>query len=99
MAARYVDALRAVGITRMSSSATSPMVELDTYYGTVYIRYPADMQPVAFVLELRNGWLSASAPSFDAARDQRTLAALVPEAVRVTIGSNDLGYARANPWH
>lgn len=42
---------------------------------------------------------SATAATFDRAKDGQVLASLVPEAVRVTAANNRLGWLRANPWH
>jgi hypothetical protein len=39
------------------------------------------------------------ATSFDPVRDAQLLAALVPEAVRVTAANNRLEWLRANPWN
>ncbi len=75
------------------------MVRLDTSYGAVYVRYPAEAQPLAFVLDIGPDGLQARAATFDRARDGQMLAALVPEAVRMTAANNWMGWLRANPWH
>ena len=74
------------------------MVRLETAYGSVYVRSPA-AEPRAFVLDIGPDSLRASAPAFDRVKDDRMLATLVPEAVRVTAANNVLGWHRANPWH
>ena len=75
------------------------MVRLETGYGAVYVRYPAAAEPLAFVLDIDPDRMEATAATFDRVRDQQILAALVPEAVRVTAANNTLGWLRANPWH
>jgi hypothetical protein len=62
------------------------------------VRYPA-AEPFAFVLAIGPEGVQATATTFDRASGERMLAALVPEAVRVTAGSNRLKWLRANPWH
>ena len=74
------------------------MVRLETGYGAVYVRYPT-AEPMAFVLDIDPDGMQATAATFDRARDGQILAALVPEAVRVTAANNTLGWLRANPWH
>ena len=75
------------------------MVRLETGYGVVYVRYPAEAQPSAFVLDIGPDGLQATAATFDRVRDAQMLAALVPEAVRMTAINNRLGWLHANPWH
>jgi hypothetical protein len=99
MAESYAEQLQAVGITRVMSPGSGAMVQLETGYGAVYVRYPAAAQPSAFVLEIGPDGLLATAATFDRARDGQILAALLPEAVRVTAANNTLGWLRANPWH
>jgi hypothetical protein len=99
MAQSYAEQLQAVGITRVMSPGSGAMVQLETGYGAVYVRYPAAAQPSAFVLEIGPDGLLATAATFDRARDGQILAALLPEAVRVTAANNTLGWLRANPWH
>jgi len=65
----------------------------------VYVRYPAEAQPSAFVLDIGPDGLQATAATFDRVRDAQMLAALVPEAVRMTAINNRLGWLHANPWH
>ena len=99
MARPYVQQLQAVGITRVISPGSGAMVQLETGYGSVYVRYPAVTEPSAFVLDIGPDGLQATAATFDRARDGQMLAALVPEAVRVTEANNRMGWLRANPWH
>ncbi|MGE5668343.1 MAG: hypothetical protein ACM338_09125 [Betaproteobacteria bacterium] len=99
MAQPYVRQLQAVGITRVISPGSGAMVRLETGYGSVYARYPAGVPPLAFVLDIGPDGTRAAATAFDRGRDGQMLAALVPEAVRVTAANNALGWLRANPWH
>jgi hypothetical protein len=98
LAEPYAQQLRAVGITRVVSPGDRGMVRLDTGYGAVYLPYPKAAEPLAFVLDIGPDGVRASADTYDPAKDERILAALVPEAVRVTSGNNELGWYRANPW-
>ena len=99
IAQSYVPQLQAVGITRMFSPGSGAMVQLESGYGAVYVRYPAGAEPLAFVLDIGPDGLQATAATFDRARDEQMLAALVPEAVRMTAANNRIGWLRANPWH
>ena len=99
MARPYAQQLQSVGITRVISPGSGAMVRLETGYGPVYVRYPAAAEPLAFVLDIGPDGLQATAATFDRAKDGQILAALVPEAVRVTAANNRLGWLRANPWH
>ena len=99
MAQPYAQQLQAVGISRVISPGSGAMVRLETDYGSVYVRYPAGAPPLAFVLDIGPDGLRAAAATFDRARDGQILAALVPEAVRVTAANNRLAWLRANPWH
>jgi hypothetical protein len=99
MARSYVQQLQAVGITRVISPGSRAMVRLDTSYGPVYVQYPAVAKPLAFVLDIGPDGLQAAAATFDPARDAQILAALVPEAVRMTATNNRFAWLRANPWH
>ena len=99
MAQSYAQQLQAVGITRVISPGTGAMVRLETGYGSVYVRYPAMAEPLAFVLDIGPHGVQASAATFDRARDGQILAALLPEAVRMTATNNRLGWMHANPWH
>jgi hypothetical protein len=99
MAQSYAPQLKAVGITRVISPGSGAMVQLETGYGAVYVRYPREAEPLAFVLDIDPAGVEAVAATFDRARDEQILAALVPEAVRVTAANNTLGWLRANPWH
>ncbi len=95
----YAQQLQSVGITRVISPGSGAMVRLETGYGSVYVRYPAAVEPLAFVLDIGPDGLHATAATYDRAKDGQILAALVPEAVRVTAANNTLGWLRANPWH
>ena len=99
MAQPYAQQLQAVGITRVISPGSGAMVQLETGYGSVYVRYPLASDPLTFVLDIGPDGLRASAPTFDRAKDRQILAALVPEAVRATAANNRLGWLHANPWH
>jgi len=99
MAQSYAQQLQAVGITRVISPGSGAMVRLETSYGSVYVRYPTVAEPSAFVLDIGPDRLQATAATFDRVRDGQILAALVPEAVRMTATNNRLGWLHANPWH
>ena len=99
MAQSYARQLQAVGITRVISPGSGAMVRLETGYGPVYVRYPAVAEPLAFVLDIGPDGLKATAATFDRIRDAQILAALVPEAVRMTATNNRFAWLRANPWH
>jgi hypothetical protein len=99
LAQSYAPQLRAVGITQVVSPGNGAMVRLETGYGSVYLPYPSATDPKAFVLDISADGLRASAPTFDRAKDERMLAALVPEAVRATTTNNRLAWLHANPWH
>ena len=57
------------------------------------------MESLAFVLNIGPDGVRATAATFDRVKDGQILAALVPEAVRITAANNELGWVRANPWH
>ena len=95
----YAQQLRAEGVTRVTSLGARDMVQLETKSGPVYVRYPADAPDVAFVLEIGPTSVQASAATFVRERDERLLAALMPEALKVTAANNRLEWLRANPWH
>jgi|SRR5665213_862780 len=97
LAAPYADQLRSVGITRVSSPGDGAMVQLQTFYGAVYVRYPAGVQPMAFVLYIGKDGLKATSATFDEAQYKLVLAALLSRAVGETISNNRFGYFRANP--
>jgi hypothetical protein len=97
MAQSYAQQLRAVGITRMISPGSGAAVQLETGYGAVYVAYPVAAEPLAFVLDIGQDGLHATAATFDRAKDSEMLAALVPEAVRLTAANNRLGWLHANP--
>lgn len=97
LARPYAQQLQAVGITRAISPGSGGMVQLETGYGSVYVRYPLASDPLAFVLDIGPDGLRATAATFDRAKDGQILAALVPEAVRVTAANNRLGWLHANP--
>ena len=99
IAQSYARQLQAVGITRVISPGNGAAVLLETGYGAVYVGYPAAVEPLAFVLNIGPEGLHATAATFDRVKDGQILAALVPEAVRVTAANNRLGWLRANPWH
>ena len=99
MAQSYAQQLQAVGITRVISPGSGAMVRLETGYGSVYMRYPAVAEPLAFVLDIGPHGLQATAATFDRVRDGQILAALLPEAVRMTATNNRFGWLHANPWH
>ena len=99
MAQPYVRQLQAVGVTRVISPGSGAMVRLETGYGSVYVQYPAGAPPLAFVLDIGPDGPRATAAAFDPARDGQMLAALVPEAVRMTAANNALAWLRANPSH
>jgi hypothetical protein len=99
LAQPYARQLQAVGVTRVISPGSGAMVRLETGYGAVYVAYPAGAEPRAFVLDVGPDGVTATASTFDRDRDAQMLAALVPEAVRVTAANNLLGWIRANPWH
>jgi hypothetical protein len=97
MAKPYAQQLRAVGVTRVISPGSGAMVQLETGYGSVYVQYPLALYPLAFVLAIGPDGVRATAATFDAAKDQQILAALLPDAVRATVVNNRLGWLRANP--
>ena len=99
MAQPYAQQLRALGISRIISPGSGAMVRLETGYGSVYVRYPAVAEPLAFVLEIGPDGLHATAATFDRVRDGQILAALLPEAVRMTATNNTFAWLHANPWH
>ena len=99
IAQSYAQQLQAVGITRVISPGSGAMVRLETGYGPVYVPYPTVAEPLAFVLDIGPVGLQATAATFDRARDGQILAALMPEAVRVTAANNRMAWLRANPWH
>ncbi len=73
------------------------MVGLETGCGSVYVQYPSALYPQACVLAIGPDGVGATAATFDAAKDQQILAALLPDAVRATVINNRLGWLRANP--
>lgn len=97
LALPYADQLRSVGIKRVSSPGGGAMVRLQTFYGAVYVRYPAGVQPMAFVLDIGPESLKATSTTFDEAQYGPVLSALLPQAVRETASSNRFEWARANP--
>ena len=99
MAKPYAQQLQAVGVTRVISPGSGAMVQLETGYGSVYVQYPLASDPLTFVLDIGPDGLRATATTFDRAKDEKILAALVPEAVRATAANNRLGWAHANPEH
>ena len=99
MAQPYGRQLRAVGITRVISPGSGAMVQLETGYGSVYVRYPLASDPLTFVLDIGPDGVTATAATFDSAKDRQILAALLPEAVRATAANNRLGWLHVNPEH
>ncbi len=99
LAAPYAEQLRWVGITRLTSTGNDAMVRLETLSGPVYVPYPREMPPVAFVLDVNPDGLSAFSVSFEETRDASVLAALLPAAIRETASNNAFVWLRANPWH
>jgi len=99
LAQPYVRQLQAAGITRVTSPGGGALVRLETGYGAVFVRYPAAVEPSAFVLDIGPDGLQAAAATFDRARDGQMLATLLPEAVRAADANNALAWRRANPWH
>jgi len=97
LATPYADQLRSVGITRVSSPGDGAMVQLQTFYGAVYVRYPAAVKQMAFVLDIGADSLKATAATFDETQYKLVLAALLPRAVSETVSNNRFGYFRANP--
>jgi hypothetical protein len=75
------------------------MVRLETPYGAVYVPYPHEVPPVAFVLDIDAAGLRAAAPSFDPVRDASALATILPIAIRETASNNAIQWIRANPWN
>jgi len=94
----YVPELQALGISRVISPGNGAMVRLDTAYGSVYVPYPLPGEPLAFVLNIGLDGVHASAATSDRAKEERVLAALMPEAFRATARNNDFEWLRANPW-
>jgi hypothetical protein len=99
LAQPYAPQLQSVGITRIISPGSRAMVRLETGYGWVYVAYPASVEPLAFVLGIGPDGVQATSATFDRAKDEQLLAALVPEAVKATAANNWLGWLRANPWN
>ena len=64
----------------------------------IIVPYPRDVPPVAFELEIGEGGVRAAADTFDAERDSRVLAALMPAVFRETASNNTIQWWRANPW-
>jgi hypothetical protein len=83
--------LQAVGISRVISPGNGAMIRLETAYWPIYVRCPANVPRVAFVLEVELGSLPVQA--------EGAPAALAREAVRVTAANNRLQWLRANPWN
>jgi hypothetical protein len=98
LAMPYAPDLRALGITRLVSPGGGALVRLETAWGAVYVPYPRDVPPVAFELSIDEGGMRAAAGSFDADRDARVLASLMPAVFRETASNNTIQWWRANPW-
>jgi hypothetical protein len=95
----YAHDLRAVGITRVISPGGGAMVRLETLSGPVYVGYPQDVSPLAFVLDVEPEGLRAASTWFDRARDAPALAAILPAAIGEAASNNALQWVRANPSH
>lgn len=98
LAMPYAPDLRALGITRLVSPGGGALVRLETAWGAVYVPFPRDVPPVAFELEIDEGGVRAAADAFDAERDARVLASLMPAVFRETASNNTMQWWRANPW-
>lgn len=99
LARPYAQQLRDLGVARVISPGNGAMVRLETQYGAVYVPYPRELPPLAFVLEVDPDNLRAAATSFDRARDATALAAILPVAIRETASNNAFEWLRANPWN
>jgi hypothetical protein len=99
LAMPYAQQLRALGITRVISPGSGAMVRLETAWGAVYVPYPHDVPPVAFVLDVDQAGLYAASASFNQDRDERVLASILPAAMRETASNNEIQWIRANPWN
>jgi hypothetical protein len=93
----YVDSFRALGITRITSPGNGAMLRLETGYGDVYVRYPAGMQPMAFVVDIAPKSLRVRSEDVDRVRFGELFAEFAPEVTRVTAANNVFGWNRANP--
>ncbi len=98
LAMPYAPDLRALGITRLVSPGGGALVRLETAWGAVYVPFPRDVPPVAFELAIDEAGVRAAAVSFDAERDARVLASLMPVVFRETASNNTMQWWRANPW-
>jgi hypothetical protein len=98
LAMPYAPDLRALGITRLVSPGGGALVRLETAWGAVFVPYPRDAPPIAFELEIDEKGVRAAADSFDAERDARVLASLMPAVFRETASNNTMQWWRANPW-
>ena len=93
----YADSFRALGITSVTSPGGGAMLRLETGYGDVYVRYPAGIQPMAFVVDIDPASIRVRADGIDQARFGQLFAAFAPEAMRVTAANNTFMWYRANP--
>jgi hypothetical protein len=75
------------------------MVRLETLTGAVYVRYPPDVPPLAFVLDVDPEDVRAASTSSDLTLDARALAAILPVAIREAASNNVIQWERANPWN
>jgi len=98
LAMPYAPDLRALGITRLVSPGGGALVRLETAWGAVFVPYPRDVPPIAFELAIDEGGVRAAANSFDAERDSRVFASLMPAVFRETASNNEMQWWRANPW-
>ena len=96
---RYAQQLPVVGVSRVVSPGNGEMVRLETAFGPVYVRYPAQAPTLVFVLDVGPDGLRANSATFNQAQDEQVLAALLPEALKVTAANNRVEWLRANPWH
>jgi hypothetical protein len=99
LAAPYAADLRAAGVTRLVSRGSQAMVRLETRSGPVYVRYPPGAPSVAFAIDIDADRVRARSQSFDPARDQRALDALLPDAIRAATANDALVWIQRNPWN
>jgi hypothetical protein len=93
----YADSFRSLGITNVTSPGSGAMLRMETGYGDVFIRYPAGIQPMAFVVDIGPKGVRVRSESLDQAQFSALFAAFAPEAIRVTTANNSFMWYRANP--
>jgi hypothetical protein len=93
----YADSFRSLGITSVTSPGSGAMLRLETGYGDVFIRYPAGIQPMAFVVDIDAKGVRVRSESLEHAPFSALFAAFAPEAIRVTTANNSFMWYRANP--